>query len=203
MALHDLDIEAIPGEKSKELMVAEARGMGYKAWRQIAKDYIAFPLLSGPGGLCADADRQLHRQHHPQRLGIRDHLLRSLPRPVPRSARRRPRTRAAALHLRQLLGSANIEGSPIFHVMAGNLGYQVEHHIFPDMPSSRYAQIAPKVKEICERHKLPQPGRLGKQFFPCSARSCGSPSRWQAGQEAGPYVPLAEDNAIPRPLVSI
>lgn len=29
-------------------------------------------------------------------------------------------------------GAANIEGSPIFHVLSGNPGYQVEHHMaFP------------------------------------------------------------------------
>ena len=49
-------------------------------------------------------------------------------------------------YVRQLLGAANIEGGPLFHVISGNLGYQVEHHLFPDMPSTRYAEIAPKVK---------------------------------------------------------
>ena len=53
------------------------------------------------------------------------------------------------------MGAANIEGSPLFHVASGNLGYQVEHHLFPDMPSTRYAEIAPRVKEICERYELP------------------------------------------------
>ena len=43
----------------------------------------------------------------------------------------------------------------MFHVASGNLGYQVEHHLFPDMPSTRYAEIAPRVKEICERYGLP------------------------------------------------
>ncbi len=60
-----------------------------------------------------------------------------------------------AKYVRQLLGAANIEGSPFFHVASGNLGYQVEHHLYPDMPSTRYAEIAPKVKEICERYELP------------------------------------------------
>ena len=55
-------------------------------------------------------------------------------------------------YVRQLLGSANIEGSPLFHVASGNLGYQVEHHLFPDMPSSRYAEVAPQVKDVCERY---------------------------------------------------
>ncbi|MBA3437667.1 MAG: fatty acid desaturase, partial [Thermoleophilaceae bacterium] len=58
-------------------------------------------------------------------------------------------------YVRQLLGAANIEGSALFHVMSGNLGYQVEHHLYPDMPSTRYAEIAPRVKELCERYDLP------------------------------------------------
>jgi linoleoyl-CoA desaturase len=60
-----------------------------------------------------------------------------------------------ARHIRQLLGAANIEGSPLFHVISGNLGYQVEHHIYPDMPSTRYGEIAPRVREICQRYELP------------------------------------------------
>ncbi|MEA2211422.1 MAG: NADPH-dependent stearoyl-CoA 9-desaturase [Solirubrobacteraceae bacterium] len=58
-------------------------------------------------------------------------------------------------YVRQLCGAANIDGSPIFHVISGNLGYQVEHHLYPDMPSTRYGEIAPKVREICERYDLP------------------------------------------------
>jgi fatty acid desaturase len=58
-------------------------------------------------------------------------------------------------YVRQLLGAANLDGGPMFHVISGNLGYQVEHHLFPDMPSTRYGEIAPKVREICERYELP------------------------------------------------
>jgi linoleoyl-CoA desaturase len=58
-------------------------------------------------------------------------------------------------YVRQLSGSANIEGGPFFHVASGNLGFQVEHHLFPDLPSTRYAEIAPQVKDICERYGLP------------------------------------------------
>jgi NADPH-dependent stearoyl-CoA 9-desaturase len=58
-------------------------------------------------------------------------------------------------YIRQLTGSANIDGSPLFHVASGNLSYQVEHHLFPDMPSTRYAEIAPQVKDVCARYGLP------------------------------------------------
>ncbi len=70
-----------------------------------------------------------------------------------------------ARYVRQLLGAANIEGSPFFHVMSGNLGYQVEHHLYPDMPSTRYGEIAPRVREICERYELPyNTGPFGRQL---------------------------------------
>jgi fatty acid desaturase len=60
-----------------------------------------------------------------------------------------------AWYVRQLLGAANIDGGPLFHVISGNLGYQVEHHLYPDMPSTRYGEIAPRVREICQRYDLP------------------------------------------------
>ncbi|MDQ6834637.1 MAG: acyl-CoA desaturase [Actinomycetota bacterium] len=68
-------------------------------------------------------------------------------------------------YVRQLLGAANIDGGPTFHVISGNLGYQVEHHLYPDMPSTRYGEIAPKVREICERYDLPyNTGPFGQQL---------------------------------------
>jgi NADPH-dependent stearoyl-CoA 9-desaturase len=68
-------------------------------------------------------------------------------------------------YVRQLLGSANIEGGPLFHFMAGNLSFQVEHHLYPDMPSSRYAEIAPRVRDVCHRYGLPyNTGPLRKQL---------------------------------------
>jgi fatty acid desaturase len=69
-------------------------------------------------------------------------------------------------YLRQLVGAANIDGGPLFHVISGNLGYQVEHHLYPDMPSSRYSEIAPKIKDICERYELPyNSGRFSQQWL--------------------------------------
>jgi fatty acid desaturase len=71
----------------------------------------------------------------------------------------------AGWYVRQLIGAANIEGGPLFHVISGNLGYQVEHHLYPDMPSTRYGEIAPRVREICERYDLPyNSGPLSKQL---------------------------------------
>jgi linoleoyl-CoA desaturase len=66
---------------------------------------------------------------------------------------------------RQLLGSCNLEGSRLFHLLTGNLSFQIEHHLFPDVPSNRYAEIAPQVRAVCGRHELPyNSGRLGAQY---------------------------------------
>jgi linoleoyl-CoA desaturase len=53
-----------------------------------------------------------------------------------------------------MLGSANISGSRLMHLMSGNLSYQIEHHLFPDLPSNRYGEIAPAVKAVFDRYGL-------------------------------------------------
>jgi fatty acid desaturase len=68
-------------------------------------------------------------------------------------------------YFRQMLGSANITGGRLFHIMCGNLSFQIEHHLFPDIPARRYQQIAPQVREICQRYGIPyNTGRLSRQF---------------------------------------
>jgi linoleoyl-CoA desaturase len=37
-------------------------------------------------------------------------------------------------------------------VLSGHLGYQIEHHLFPDLPAVRYPEIAAHVREICARY---------------------------------------------------
>jgi NADPH-dependent stearoyl-CoA 9-desaturase len=37
----------------------------------------------------------------------------------------------------------------------GNLCYQIEHHLYPDLPSNRYAEIAVRVRALCEKYDLP------------------------------------------------
>ncbi|EUA85651.1 fatty acid desaturase family protein [Mycobacterium ulcerans str. Harvey] len=64
-----------------------------------------------------------------------------------------------------MLGSANLTGGKTFHLLSGNLSHQREHHLFPDIPARRYAEIAPEVQEICERCGIPyNRGPLLRQF---------------------------------------
>jgi len=64
------------------------------------------------------------------------------------------------------MGSANITGGNLFHMLSGNLSHQIEHHLFPDLPSNRYAEVAVKVKALFEKYELDYvTGPLPKQVF--------------------------------------
>jgi linoleoyl-CoA desaturase len=157
VAFHDLDLDAIRrGEKSKEQLLKELKGMAGKARRQIVKDYLAFPALSGRKGfksaLTANFTANIVRNLWAHAIIFCGHFPDQTYTFSQKETEDESRGR---FYVRQLLGAANIEGSPLFHVISGNLGYQVEHHLYPDMPSTRYAEIAPRVKEICERYELP------------------------------------------------
>jgi linoleoyl-CoA desaturase len=69
-------------------------------------------------------------------------------------------------YVRQINGSANLDGSRWMHLMTGHLSHQIEHHLFPDLPAARYPEIAPRVREICARYGQvyasgPLPRQLG------------------------------------------
>jgi NADPH-dependent stearoyl-CoA 9-desaturase len=167
VAFHDLDFEAIRrGEKPKEQVVKELKGMAVKARTQIVKDYLAFPALSGRKGfkstLKANFTANVVRNVWAHAIIFCGHFPDQT---YTFSQDEVEDETRGGFYVRQLLGAANIEGSPLFHVLSGNLGYQVEHHLYPDMPSSRYAEIAPRVKEICARYELPyNTGPFGKQW---------------------------------------
>jgi fatty acid desaturase len=167
VAMHDLDMGAIRrGEKSRAAAWHELKGMGTKARRQVVKDYLAFPALSGRRGfkktLAANLTANVVRNVWAYMIIFCGHFPDQTYSFTEEEVAGETR---GGFYVRQLLGSANIEGSALFHVLSGNLGHQVEHHLFPDMPSTRYAEIAPRVRELCERYELPyNTGPLFKQL---------------------------------------
>jgi fatty acid desaturase len=167
VAFHDLDFDAIRrGEKPKAQVVEELKGMAGKAKTQIVKDYLAFPALSGRKGfkstVKANFTANVVRNVWAHAIIFCGHFPDQT---YTFSQEETEDETRGGFYVRQLLGAANIEGSALFHVLSGNLGYQVEHHLYPDMPSSRYAEIAPRVKAICERYELPyNTGPFGKQW---------------------------------------
>jgi linoleoyl-CoA desaturase len=58
-------------------------------------------------------------------------------------------------YLRQMLGSANFENGPVLRFMSGNLCHQIEHHLYPDLPSSRLYEISSRVRALCDKYDLP------------------------------------------------
>jgi fatty acid desaturase len=62
----------------------------------------------------------------------------------------------AEFHLQQVMGSVNYTGgSDLKDFLQGHLNYQIEHHLWPDLPSLKYRQAAPEVKRICREHGVP------------------------------------------------
>ena len=65
-----------------------------------------------------------------------------------------------------MLGSANFRAGRVLAFLSGNLCYQIEHHLFPDLPSNRYAEIAGRVRALCDTYDLPYTtGPLLSQFL--------------------------------------
>jgi NADPH-dependent stearoyl-CoA 9-desaturase len=153
VAVHDLEVDRVLRRRKHHRGVwAQVRAVMGKTWRQARKDYVLFPLLAGPaapfvvaGNLSANVLRNIWAflvifcGHFPE--GVKMHPPEVL----------EGETRAE-WYLRQIESSANIEGSRWFHILSGNLSHQIEHHLFPDLPSCRYPTIAPEVRAICRRY---------------------------------------------------
>ncbi|HEX3517858.1 MAG TPA: acyl-CoA desaturase [Solirubrobacteraceae bacterium] len=181
VAAHDLNRGAIhSGEKSKEQLFAELKAIGVKARGQIVKDYVAFPALAAVAALAGS-----HGSVESSRRSFKATLTANFTANIVRnvwaysiifcghfpdqtytfSQEEVADETRGGWYVRQLLGSANIDGGPLFHLLAGNLSFQVEHHLYPDMPSSRYSEIAPRVRDICRRYGLPyNTGPLHRQL---------------------------------------
>ncbi|MGI9206642.1 MAG: fatty acid desaturase family protein, partial [Rhodococcus sp. (in: high G+C Gram-positive bacteria)] len=150
--MHDAEAENIvAGTRSWRDVLPLAQGWWRKARRQVVKDYVAFPLLTGPlfvptlvGNATANVVRNVWAYsiifcgHFPS--GVQSF-----------SEDETAEETRGEWYVRQLLGSANISGSPLFHIMSGNLSHQIEHHLFPDLPAHRYPELAPRVRELCEQ----------------------------------------------------
>ena len=166
VALHDLDLEAIrKGKKDPKEMKRQLKQISTKGRNQFLKDYVVYPALSGKqwkSTLKANASANFARNlwsyliifcgHFP------DGALHFTEDEIEDETR-------SEWYLRQVLGTANFEGGPLLHLMAGNLGYQIEHHLFPDLPSNRYAEIAVRVRALCDKYDIPYTsGPLHRQY---------------------------------------
>lgn len=155
IAAYDLEIgKYLQGRSDKEEFRRQGKKVLAKVRRHVTRDYVLHPLLSGPSAvttvtanLTANLVRNLWTHsvimcgHFPE--GVQTYEKTSI----------EGETRGQ-WYLRQMLGSANISGNAFLHFMTGNLSFQIEHHLYPDLPSNRYQEIAPKVQELFERYGL-------------------------------------------------
>jgi fatty acid desaturase len=56
---------------------------------------------------------------------------------------------------RQVLTSRNVAGSRLVDFVLGGLNYQIEHHLFPNMPRPNLRRAQPLVRAFCHDHGLP------------------------------------------------
>ncbi len=132
------------------------KGVLTKIRKQATKDYLVHPALSIPTGsflptLAANFTANVVRNLWSNSVILCGHFPEGVETFEKRSIDGETK---GEWYLRQMLGAANISGGPAMHLMSGNLSHQIEHHLFPDLPSNRYAEIAPKVQALFEKYDL-------------------------------------------------
>ena len=155
-----IDFEKIvkPGPE-RDFTLQQVREWSTKVGRQATKDYVAFPALTSlsPAAtyrstLKANVAANVLRNIWAHAVIFCGHF--------PDGADKFTKTDMVGeskgeWYLRQMLGSANFEGGPALRFMSGNLCHQIEHHLFPDLPSNRLHEISVRVREVCDQYDLP------------------------------------------------
>ncbi|CDO88486.1 fatty acid desaturase family protein [Mycobacterium triplex] len=151
--------KALKAGPDRETTVRQMLELAVKAGRQVLKDYVAFPALTSlsPGAtykstLKANAVANVIRNVWADAVIFCGHF--------PDGAEKFTKTDMIAeskgqWYLRQMLGSANFEAGPALRFMSGNLCHQIEHHLYPDLPSNRLHEISVRVREVCDKYDLP------------------------------------------------
>ncbi|EXB33864.1 fatty acid desaturase family protein [Acinetobacter baumannii 1419130] len=140
--------------KSWKQVWEDAAKVRKKATRQVLKDYVFFPVISGPmflsvfaGNVVANIIRNLWSSA----VIFNGHFTEDAETFEPDNTDTETK---AEWYLRQIRGSSNFSGTEWLHFMSGNLSHQIEHHLFPDMPANRYKEVAPKIKALCAEYGI-------------------------------------------------
>lgn len=125
-----------------------------KASRQIAKDYLFFPLIAGPNAvavLTGNVVANLLRNVWASAVIFNGHFTEDTETFEQDNTEHETR---AEWYLRQIRGSSNFTGTSALHILSGNLSHQIEHHLFPDMPANRYAEAAVQIRALCREYGI-------------------------------------------------
>jgi NADPH-dependent stearoyl-CoA 9-desaturase len=178
VALHEEAInDYLRGKKPLRELRPVLRHVGRKVWRQVLKDYVMWPgaaalaaallLPVAPWlafGLVAGANAvaNILRNLWAFTIIFCGHFPEGVHNFTQQQVENETR---GGWYVRQLLGSCNIGGGKLFHILSGNLSHQIEHHLFPDLCSNRYPEVAPRVRALAARYGLPyNTGSLTRQI---------------------------------------
>jgi linoleoyl-CoA desaturase len=160
IGLQTVDLEKLlKAGPDRDITLEQTREFSTKAGRQIFKDYVAFPALTSlspaatyKSTLKANAVANVIRNVWANAVIFCGHF--------PDGAEKFTKTdmigeTKGQWYLRQMLGSANFEAGPVLRFMSGNLCHQIEHHLYPDLPSNRLHEVSVRVRALCDKHDLP------------------------------------------------
>jgi NADPH-dependent stearoyl-CoA 9-desaturase len=164
VALHDLEANNL-ASGAKKLTIAELKPVLSKMFAQFAKDYVYFPVTAGTNALpvlTGNITANLMRNVWAHAIIFCGHFTTDAETFTQEETTDESR---GAWYLRQLRGSSNLKGDWWFHILTGNLSHQIEHHLYPDVPAWRYAEMAPKVQAVCEKYgQNYNTGSFAKQY---------------------------------------
>ena len=159
IALQHLELRKIMRAETRAATLVRLRELSVKSGRQIVKDYVAYPALTSvspwatfASTVGANAAANVIRNLWTNAVIFCGHF--------PDGAEKFTTTDMVGesrgqWYLRQMLGSANIDAGPGLAFLTGNLSYQIEHHLYPDLPSRRLAEISVRVRQLCDKYDLP------------------------------------------------
>ena len=163
IGLQHLEMRKILKPETRAATIVRLREFTTKAARQLAKDFLVFPALTaltpgqwGRAGFVATVKANLAanviRNLWTNAVIFCGHFPDGAEKFTPGDLAGETR---GQWYLRQMLGSANINAGPVLGFLTGNLAYQIEHHLYPDLPSYRLAEISVRVRALCEKYDLP------------------------------------------------
>ncbi len=159
IGLQHLEARKILSPETRAATVVRLREFTVKAGRQLAKDFLVYPALTalspraGFGStLKANLAANVIRNIWANAVIFCGHFPDGAEKFTPTDLEDEGR---GQWYLRQMLGSANIDAGRVMAFLTGNLSYQIEHHLYPNLPSYRLAEISVRVRQLCEKYDLP------------------------------------------------
>jgi fatty acid desaturase len=173
--LHELVFERL---RKREVSLMEKlpflRAFFRKGGRQAFKDYVFFPALTLPVApivLAGNVSANLMRNLWSSTVIFCGHFTQDAETFTEESSEGESK---GHWYLRQLTGSSNFTGSRWIHLLSGHLSYQIEHHVFPDLPAHRYPEMSKQVQAVCAKYGIHyNSGSFARQYGTVLKRIAG------------------------------